>query len=134
MDDAIQLIEAFVNGHISANTFVDHYLPLWEELREENKRALQNNPRLVAQEEALEQRFRAGQIALDEYWAELEGIGRQLNTRLLPGSKQSRLIDQLFVASDAFNEDLKAQHPEQFLDGEELWASARDVLAAMQQL
>jgi hypothetical protein len=134
MDDAVQLIEAFVNGQIAASTFVAHYIPLWEELREENKHALISHPQLVAQEEDLEQRYRAGQLALDAYWAELERIGRQLNTRLPPGSKASRLIDQLFVASDAFDEELKLQNPEQFLNTEELWATARDVLVAIQQL
>lgn len=127
MDEAIDLLQLFVDGKIDADTFAGDFIVLWREFCVETDVAMKAQGLWQESVQLTVDGF-SEKISTEDFSRRYADVcNRVKGVRLTPISKESTIISHIMVECDAYtpNLELRASDPRRFIGEEELLTEVR---------
>lgn len=105
MEEILILLKNFVSGKITPEIFVEKYLTLWREIRD-NQYRLEEAQGLWQERVKLQEMLSSNKIAKEEFEKRWQKIDKKVQgAEVQPGTKASEILSHLMVEADAYQGD-----------------------------
>ena len=111
-------MQEFLRGTLNPQHFVERYAELWRAIRDQQIRAIDSQEEVRDALQELKAQVIAGVISPDEYQrASSEQFALVKDVSVAPGSDPDRILSNLFVEADAYEEDPEYRESYQIDEG-----------------
>jgi hypothetical protein len=124
------LLEAFRDGGVTPEDFVERYSSLWRKLNDEVDSAIAAHPSVGPTLPRLREMESRGEISTDEYLARVQGLYESLSgVQVRPGTAAAHALDHVYAEADAWDATQDTDEPLVSLD--ELQEAVRQAIRAL---